>query len=67
MMTLKHVALLVDDYEVAIDWLARCLCFALIEDMPIEGKRWITMQPAGGGCSLVLAKAKNGGQQAYVG
>ncbi len=66
-MTLKHIALLVDDYDVAIAWLTRCLAFELIEDTPTEGKRWIAMRPAGGGCSLILAKAKDDRQRASVG
>jgi len=66
-MELAHVALLVDDYDEAISWLKRCLDFVLVEDTPTEGKRWITMRPAGGGCSLVLAQAANTRQRIAVG
>lgn len=66
-MHLAHVALIVDDYDEAIAWLQQCLAFRLIEDTPTEGKRWITMQPAGGGCSFVIAQAKNTRQRVGVG
>ena len=67
MTTLRHVALLVDDYDAAIAWLSHCLAFETVEDVPTADKRWITMRPAGGGCSLVLAKAKDARQLAAVG
>ena len=66
-MHLAHVSLLVDDYDEAIAWLTRCLDFRLAEDTPAEGKRWITMRPPGGGCSLVLAQAENTRQRIGVG
>jgi len=66
-MHLAHVALLVDNYDEAIEWLTRCLNFELVEDTPTEGKRWITMRPKGGGCSFVLAQAATTRQRIGVG
>ncbi len=64
---LHAVALLVDDYDEAIAWLSRCLGFTVSADTPEPGKRWVTMQPPGGGCSLVLAQAANTRQRIGVG
>lgn len=66
-MVLARVALLVDDYDEAIEWLTRCLAFALTEDTPTEGKRWVTMAPRGGDCSFVLAQAATIRQRVGVG
>jgi catechol 2,3-dioxygenase-like lactoylglutathione lyase family enzyme len=66
-MRLAHIALLIEDYDEAIEWLTRCLDFKVLEDTPMEGKRWILMQPQGGGCSFVLSKAKNTRQRIGVG
>jgi len=66
-MHLAHIALLVEEYDEAIEWLTRCLDFKLVEDTPIDGKRWIMMQPQGGGCTFVLGRAKNTRQRIGVG
>ena len=66
-MHLAHVALLINDYDVAIDWLSRCLDFRVHEDTATEGKRWVTMTPSGGGCIFVLSRVKNVAQSSGVG
>ena len=66
-MHLARVALIVEEYEEAIEWLTRCLDFHLVEDTPVEGKRWVVMAPSGGGCTFVLAKAANTRQRIGVG
>ena len=67
-MNLALVSLLVDDYDEAISWLARCLDFEVREDTPTEGKRWVVVGPRGGsGSGLVLAQAANTRQRVAVG
>ena len=66
-MHLAHIALVVEEYDAAIEWLTRCLDFTLLEDTPMEGKRWVMMQPTGGGCTFVIAQAKNTRQRIGVG
>src|SRR4051812_9314951 len=67
--TLAHVAIVVRDYDEAIDFYTRALGFTLVEDSPREpGKRWVVVAPSGGGgASLLLAKAANDAQLARVG
>ena len=65
---LAHVALVVRDYDEAIDYYTRVLGFTLIEDTPLGGgKRWVIVSPGGDGASLLLAKASNDTQSSRVG
>ena len=66
---LMHVALVVADYDEAIDWYTKKLGFKLIEDTLLsEGKRWVLVQPPGeGSCQLLLAKAATEEQKSRVG
>lgn len=54
-----HIALVVADYDEAINWYIKKLGFKLIEDTTLsEVKRWVLIQPPGeGSCQLLLAKA----------
>ena len=63
------IALLVRDYDEAIDYYTRVLGFDLLEDTPLAGgKRWVRVAPAGGrGTALLLARAANEQQRARVG
>ena len=66
---LAALALLVDDYDRAIDYYTEVLGFRLIEDTP-QGldKRFVRVAPPGDGeTSLLLAKAANAGQTARIG
>jgi catechol 2,3-dioxygenase-like lactoylglutathione lyase family enzyme len=67
--TLAHVAIVVRDYDEAINFYTRALGFTLVEDSPREpGKRWVVVAPSsGGGASLLLAKAANDAQLSRVG
>jgi catechol 2,3-dioxygenase-like lactoylglutathione lyase family enzyme len=58
-MRIATLALLVRDYDEAIDWFTRCLGFELIEDIDMGGgKRWVVVRPAGEvGAALLLARA----------
>lgn len=67
-MRIAKLALVVRDYDEAIDWFTRCLGFELVEDTPRgPGKRWVVVQPPGGqGAALLLARAV-GEQTAAIG
>ena len=65
-----HVALVVQDYDEAIDFYTNTLGFELIEDtyQPEQDKRWVVVAPPGGvGTTLLLAKSANEVQTRFVG
>ena len=66
---IAHIALLVNDYDEAIDFYTRKLNFTLIEDTPqSETKRWVLVSPPGlSGCSLLLAKGVGDEQRSRIG
>lgn len=65
---LSALALLVHDYDEAIDYYCHCLGFQLLEDSDCgQGKRWVQVAPPYSGCALVLAKAEGERQQQAVG
>ncbi len=61
------VALVVPDYDAAIRFFCDVLGFALIDDIDQGRKRWVTVEPVGGGLRLVLAQAEGAAQQAAIG
>ena len=66
--SLVHVAIVVDDYDKAIDHYTRQLGFNLTEDTRLsETKRWVLVTPPGSACSLLLAKAANEEQSTRIG
>ncbi|WP_211294216.1 VOC family protein [Lentzea kentuckyensis] len=60
------VTLVVRDYDEAIRFYVDGLGFALVEDLPQDGKRWVVVS-AGGGASLLLAQASSEEEKARVG
>ena len=66
---LAHVALLVRDYDEAIDFFTRVLGFDLLEDTDQgSGKRWVLVAPPGsGGTSVLLAQASTPEQAGHIG
>jgi catechol 2,3-dioxygenase-like lactoylglutathione lyase family enzyme len=66
---IAHLALVVDDYDQAIDFYTTKLGFIVVEDRKLgEEKRWVLVAPPGPtGCALLLAKAANERQLARVG
>jgi catechol 2,3-dioxygenase-like lactoylglutathione lyase family enzyme len=66
---IAHIAIVVDDYDQAIEFYTRKLHFTLIEDTVLsETKRWVIVSPQNSsGCSLLLAKAANEEQKSRVG
>ncbi|MFL5386234.1 MAG: VOC family protein [Longimicrobiaceae bacterium] len=68
MRSIAYVALVVRDYDEAIDWFTRVLGFRLVEDSPREGKRWVVVAPGNeGGTSLLLARAATPEQALRIG
>ena len=58
---LSLTALLVRDYDEAIDFYVRKVGFELREDTDQGGgKRWVVVVPTGGGAGLLLAKPTDG-------
>ncbi len=66
---IAHIALVVKDYDEAIQFYTEKLSFKLIEDTKLsETKRWVIVHPPGSnGCSLLLAKAANEKQNKSIG
>jgi catechol 2,3-dioxygenase-like lactoylglutathione lyase family enzyme len=61
------IALLVTDYDAAIAFFVGTLGFQLTADIDQGPKRWVTVEPPGGGVELVLARAEGARQTAAVG
>jgi catechol 2,3-dioxygenase-like lactoylglutathione lyase family enzyme len=67
---IAHVALVVRDYDEALDFYVGILGFQLLEDSsrPEQKKRWVVVAPPGSsGTSLLLARASTPEQHALVG
>ena len=67
---LAHIAVVVRDYDEAIQYYTNTLGFKLIEDTVLsETKRWVMVQPTGAnnGCMLLLAKAATAEQEKSIG
>jgi catechol 2,3-dioxygenase-like lactoylglutathione lyase family enzyme len=65
-----HIALVVRDYDEAIDFYCRKLNFTLIDDtyQPEQDKRWVVVSPPGeGGTNLLLARAGTPEQEKFIG
>jgi catechol 2,3-dioxygenase-like lactoylglutathione lyase family enzyme len=72
MSHLQLVALIVRDYDTAIEFFVNALDFELVEDTPSltndgRPKRWVVIRPKGGTTGLLLARADGERQQAIVG
>jgi len=64
------IALVVRDYDEAIDFFVATLGFTLVEDslVPAQAKRWVVVAPAGGGgAHLLLARAATEEQKSRIG
>jgi catechol 2,3-dioxygenase-like lactoylglutathione lyase family enzyme len=64
-----HIALVVNDYDEAIQFYTEKLGFTLIEDTPqSETKRWVLVAPKGSEeCQLLLAKGVGDEQRSRIG
>lgn len=68
--SIAHVALVVRDYDEAIEFFTGKLNFTVIEDtyQPAQDKRWVVVAPAGSkGATLLLARASSEAQEGFVG
>jgi len=68
--TIAHVALVVRDYDEAIEFFTNKLNFELIDDtyQPEQDKRWVVISPPGSQeTTLLLAKASNPEQKKHIG
>ncbi len=63
-----QIALVVSDYDEAIEYYTNVLGFDLLEDIQLSPrKRWVRVAPSGAGCSLLLAKAATKQQKDAIG
>lgn len=68
--SIAHMALVVKDYDEAIAFYTEKLNFIVLEDtyQPEQDKRWVVIAPPGSnGATLLLAKASNTEQEAFIG
>jgi catechol 2,3-dioxygenase-like lactoylglutathione lyase family enzyme len=68
--SIVHVALVVRDYDEAIQFFCQRLHFTLVEDtyQPEQDKRWVLVAPPGSsGANLLLARASTPAQTAAIG
>ena len=70
--SIAHIALVVRDYDEALDFFVGKLGFALVEDsyQPDQDKRWVTIRPPGaaaGATTLLLARAATPEQARFIG
>ena len=68
--SIVHVALVVRDYDEAIDFYTNKLHFTLVEDtyQPEQNKRWVVVAPPGsGGTTILLARASKPVQESFIG
>jgi catechol 2,3-dioxygenase-like lactoylglutathione lyase family enzyme len=71
-MHLEQVALIVDDYDVAIEFFVEKLGFELVEDSPAstndgQPKRWVVVSPPKASTAILLARADGERQSRAVG
>lgn len=65
---LASIALLVREYDEAIEFFTQTLGFQLLEDTPMSPeKRWVVVSPGSGGANLLLARAATDEQKQAVG
>ena len=68
--SIVHIALVVRDYDEAIEFYTQKLNFTLLEDtyQPEQDKRWVVVAPPGSReTTLLLAKASKPEQEPFVG
>lgn len=68
--SIVHIALVVRDYDEAIEFYTQKLHFTLVEDIyqPEQDKRWVVVSPPGSnGTTILLAKASKTIQEEFIG
>lgn len=71
-MHIEQAAVIIDDYDSAIEFFVQALGFELIEDSPSltndgRPKRWVVVRPPGAITGLLLAQADGERQRSAVG
>lgn len=64
---ISALALIVPDYDLGISFYRDVMGFRLVEDIDQGRKRWVTMEPPGGGVRIVIARAEGEVQIAAIG
>ena len=72
LVELEQVAVIVEDYDEAIEFYVEALGFELVQDSPAltndgRRKRWVVVRPPGAVTGLLLAQADGSTQAAVVG
>jgi catechol 2,3-dioxygenase-like lactoylglutathione lyase family enzyme len=65
-----HIALVVKEYDEAIEFYTKKLNFELVEDtyQPDQDKRWVVVSPPGSnGTTILLARASKQEQEPFIG
>lgn len=68
--SIVHIALVVRDYDEAIEFYTKKLHFTLVEDtyQPEQDKRWVVIAPPGtNGTTILLARASKPEQENFIG
>jgi catechol 2,3-dioxygenase-like lactoylglutathione lyase family enzyme len=71
-MHLERAAVIVDDYDEAIEFFVEALGFELVDDEPAQTtdgrpKRWVMVRPPGAQTGLLLARADGPAQREAIG
>jgi catechol 2,3-dioxygenase-like lactoylglutathione lyase family enzyme len=70
LQSIVHIALVVKDYDEAIEFYTKKLHFTLVEDtyQPEQDKRWVVVSPPGSvGTTILLARASKPEQEPFIG
>lgn len=68
--SIAHIALIVRDYDEAIEFYTKKLRFSVVEDtyQPEQDKRWVVVAPpSSSGSTLLLARATTAKQKNFIG
>ncbi|HDX9611947.1 TPA: VOC family protein [Bacillus toyonensis] len=68
--SIVHIALVVKDYDEAIEFYTKKLNFTLVQDIyqPGQNKRWVVVSPPGSvGTTILLARASKPEQDSFIG
>ncbi len=68
--SIVHIALVVKDYDEALEFYINKLHFVLLEDtyQPEQDKRWVVISPPGStGTTILLARASKPEQEPFIG
>lgn len=68
--SIVHIALVVKDYDEAMEFYTKKLNFTLVQDIyqPEQNKRWVVVSPPGSvGTTILLARASKPEQDSFIG